>query len=109
MQVSTNGIIILEKDISENDKLVTILTKDWGIIRAFAKGAKKLKNKNFSALSLFSYSDLVLYKGRDKYIINDAYLKKSFFELRKNIENPLDKFSSLEYTDVRKSKTAEQE
>lgn len=87
MQVSTSGIIILEKDISENDKLVTVLTKDWGVIRAFAKGAKKLKNKNFSALSLFSYSDLVLYKGRDKYIINDAYLKKSFFELRKNIGN----------------------
>ncbi len=86
MQVRTSGLIIAERNISEKDKLLTIFTKDYGVVRAFAKGAKNITNKNFSGLSLLSYSDLTLYKGRDKYIINNAYLKKSFFNLRKDIE-----------------------
>mgnify|MGYP002559766223 CR=1 FL=1 len=49
MQVSSDGLIIMEKAISENDKLVTILTRKFGIIRAFAKGVKSIKNKNFSS------------------------------------------------------------
>ena len=64
MQVSSDGLIIMEKAISENDKLVTILTRKFGIIRAFAKGVKSVKNKNFSSVQLFCYSDFILFKGR---------------------------------------------
>ncbi|MBR1779438.1 MAG: recombination protein O N-terminal domain-containing protein, partial [Clostridia bacterium] len=55
MQVNTSGLILADQVISDNDKLLTILTKDHGVIKAFAKGAKNIKNKNFSALSLLSY------------------------------------------------------
>ena len=86
MQVSSDGLIIMEKAISENDKLVTILTRKFGIIRAFAKGVKSVKNKNFSSVQLFCYSDFILFKGRSKYIINESNCKKSFWNLRCDIE-----------------------
>jgi len=86
MQITTVGLIIAERTISDNDKLLTILTKDYGVIKAFARGVKKIKNKNFSALSLLSYSDLCIYKGQNKYIINHATLKKSFFKLKNDID-----------------------
>lgn len=86
MLVSSDGLIIMEKQISDHDKLVTILTRKFGIIHAFAKGVKNVKNKNFSAVQLLCYSDFVLFKGRSKYIINEASCKKSFWNLRCDIE-----------------------
>lgn len=86
MQIRTDGLIIMERNIGETDRLITILTKEEGIIRAFAKGVKNIKNKNASATQLFCYSRFVIYKGRDKYIINEADTKEVFFGLRRDIE-----------------------
>ena len=86
MQIRTDGLIIKEKLVSENDKLVTILTRNFGIVRAFARGVKNLKNKNFSSTQLLCYSDFIIFKGRNKYIINESYNKHSFWNLRCNVE-----------------------
>lgn len=86
MQVNTDGLVIMEKSISETDKIITILTRKYGIIRAFAKGSKNIKNKNFSSTQMFCYSDFIIFKGRNKYIINESHLKKSFWNLMYNVE-----------------------
>lgn len=86
MQINVDGLIIKEKLISDNDKLITILTRKFGIIKAFAKGARNVKNKNFSSTQLFCYSNFIIFKGRDKYIINESNLKKIFWNLRCDIE-----------------------
>lgn len=86
MQIKTDGLIIQEKSLSENDRLVTILTRELGIITAFVKGAKNIKSKNFSGTQIFCYSDLLIYKGRNKYIINEAYRKSYFWNLTSDIE-----------------------
>lgn len=41
MKFRTEGLIIKEQNIGEQDKLVFALTKSNGVIRAFVKGAKK--------------------------------------------------------------------
>lgn len=87
MQISTDGLIIREQTVGENDRLVTILTRDAGLVRAFARGAKRIKNKNASATQLLCYSRFVLYCGRDKYIVEDAQPLQVFFELRRDIES----------------------
>lgn len=86
MQVNTDGLVIMERAVSDNDKLLTILTRKYGVIRAFARGVRSIKNKNFSSTQLFCYSDFVIYKGRSKYIVNEAALRKSFWGLRCDIE-----------------------
>lgn len=86
MQVNTDGLVIMERAVSDNDKLLTILTRKYGVIMAFARGVRSIKNKNFSSTQLFCYSDFVIYKGRSKYIVNEATLKKSFWGLRCDIE-----------------------
>lgn len=86
MQINTEGLIVKEQDIGDGDKLVTVLTDKFGIIRSFAKGVKNIKNKNAVSTQLFCYSDFVIYKGKNKYIINESDPKELFFELRKDIE-----------------------
>lgn len=82
----TTGLIIKEQKVGENDRLITILTADLGLIRAFAPGALKLKSKNIASTSLLAYSELEIYQSRDTYKVNTARAKEVFFGLRKDIE-----------------------
>lgn len=86
MQINTEGLVLMEKSVGESDRLVTVLTRDEGVIRAFAQQAKRLQNRKLSSTQLLSYSRLSVYKGRDKYIINDAWPIESFFDLRLDME-----------------------
>ena len=85
MQIKTQGIIIREQVIGESDRLITALTQDEGVVRAFARRAKNLKDSKNSATGLLCYSRLNLYKGREKYIVNDAFPIEVFFGLRQDI------------------------
>ena len=86
MIIKTNALVIKEQDVGESDRLVTLLTQTDGIIRAFARKAKSLKDSKNSSTSILTYSKFSIYKGKDKYIIDSASPIEVFFELRHNIE-----------------------
>ena len=86
MKIQTPGLIIKETNIGENDKLLVILTKDHGIIRAFADGVRRMKNKNAAATSLLCYADFVLYQNKDTYKVSSSTPIELFFDLRYNLE-----------------------
>lgn len=65
--------------------MVTVLTRDAGVLRAFARRAKKINDAKSSGTQLLCYSRLNIYVGRDKYIINDAFPQEVFFGLRTDI------------------------
>src|SRR5699024_1373428 len=76
---------IREQVVGESDRLVTVLTRDEGVVRAFARRAKNLKDSKNAATGLLCYSRLNLWKGRDKYMINDAFPIEVFVGLREDI------------------------
>ena len=65
MQVKTQGLIIREQTVGESDRLVTVLTRDAGVVRAFARRAKNLKDSKSAATQLLCYSRLSIFKGRE--------------------------------------------
>ena len=69
MKIQTPGLIIKETNIGENDKLLVILTKDYGIVRAFADGVRRMKNKNSAATSLLCYSNFTLNQKTPRFLI----------------------------------------
>ena len=56
MQLKTQGLIIKEQTVGESDRLVTILTRDEGVVRAFARRAKNLKDSKNAGTGLLCYS-----------------------------------------------------
>ena len=86
MKFRTDGLIIKEQNIGEQDRLVFALTKSNGVLKAFVRGAKNIKNQKCAATSLLSYSRLTIYKGRDSYIIGEARSIRIFSKLRNNVE-----------------------
>jgi len=83
----TDGLILREYESpTEADRFVAILTRDRGIIRASARGAKRLKSRFGSSTQQLCYARLSLIPGRDKYIIEDAQPQEVFFALRQDVE-----------------------
>ena len=66
--------------------MLVILTKDHGIIRAFADGVRRMKSKNSAATSLLCYSDFTLYQNKDTYKVGHSAPIEMFFELRYHLE-----------------------
>lgn len=86
MQTITKGIVIREQSIGESDRLVTLLTADFGLVKAFVRRANQLKSRFNSATTLFAYSDFTLYRSKDAFVVDNASPIEVFFDLRKDIE-----------------------
>lgn len=86
MILRTDGIVIREQNVGEQDRLITILTKEKGIIKGFVNGGRNPKNKNVAATGLLCYSDFSIEQTkRDAFVIKEATSKNVFFSLRENI------------------------
>ncbi len=79
IRFSTDGLVIRDGNIGDNDRLITIMTRDLGVIRAFVVGAKSIKSKRSSATSLLAYSNFNIDKKGDTYKIVEATANKVFF------------------------------
>ena len=86
MRRTTKGLVIREQTIGESDRLVTLLTADFGLVKAFVRRAKQIKSRMNSATTLFAYSDFSLYKSKDAFVVDDAVPAEVFFGLRKDID-----------------------
>ena len=83
--ITTTGLILKEIDYKESDKLLTVLTKDLGVIFVRARGAKRTKNKASAATGLFAYSNLSLFRMGDKFTVDSADSIDLFFGLHSDI------------------------
>lgn len=93
MQIKTDGIVIKQQKINDNDRYLTILTRDNGVIRAYANSVCGIKSKMCSSTSLMSYSDFVINESKGNFRVVSADLKKAFF----NVGSDLSKVSLASY------------
>lgn len=82
MLLKTQGIILRHRNIGENDRILTIFTKDLGVIEASARGVKKLKSPLAGPTQVLCYSSFCLYQGKRGYTVDSAELICPFYELR---------------------------
>ncbi len=83
---TADGVVIKTSVTGEADRIVWVLTRDRGIIRAFAKGARGTKNRLHGGTSLFAYCSFSFSEKNNVYNINEALVKEIFFDLRKSME-----------------------
>ncbi|MCQ2455101.1 MAG: DNA repair protein RecO [Clostridia bacterium] len=86
MKTVLDALVIKEIKVGEADRLITLLTKDNGIIKAYASGAKNIKSKRGSGTGLLSYSNFSLSKKGDTYRVTEATPIKLFFGTNSSIE-----------------------
>jgi len=95
--VETEGIVTKEVKYGDTSRIITLITKDYGKISAIANNVRTGKSKLLSGLSLFVYSDFVLYEGKGKssslYRINEINVREPF----KSIKESIDKMAYASY------------
>ena len=75
----TEALVIKEMNVGESDRLVTLFSKEHGIIKAFASGAKGIKSKKGSATSLLTYGSFSIKNKNGSLRIYEATPIKMFF------------------------------
>lgn len=63
-QLVTPAIILKRTDYGEADRIITLLTPEYGKIVLLARGVRKVKSKLAGGIELFSVSEITFIKGR---------------------------------------------
>ncbi|MGD1701983.1 DNA repair protein RecO [Dapis sp. BLCC M229] len=79
------GINLKAMPLGESDRLLTILTQEYGLIRVVAPGVRKQKSKLGGRSELFVVNQLLISKGRSLDRINQAETILSYAGLSQNL------------------------
>ena len=73
--------------MSESDKIVSCLTKDFGLIKLVAKGSRKLKSRFSGSIEPFTITQIAFYRKEDAElaILREVELKQSYFHHARNL------------------------
>lgn len=83
----TLGIVLKRTNYGEADRIVTLLTKDFGKIQVMAKGVRRERSKLAGGIEPFSISEISIVKGRgDIDTLTSARLQKHYGNIVKSIE-----------------------
>src|SRR5260370_15707042 len=75
-----DGIVLRTKKLGEADRIVTVLARKTGRIRAVAKGVRRTKSGLGARLERLTHVDLLLYTGRSLDVITQAETLRSYGE-----------------------------
>ncbi len=85
MEEKVKGIVLGGINYGENDKILTLLTVETGVISTRIKGVKKAGAKLKFASEPFCFAEYVLLKTGNNRTVKGASLIDSFYPVRENI------------------------
>ena len=85
MTFTTDGIVLRASPAGESDLLVVLLTGDRGVVSAFAKSARRPKNKLHAGSCVFSYGSFTFFEGSSALKMTECEPLENFFDLRNDI------------------------
>lgn len=86
-QIVTTGIILSRTDYGEADRILTVLTPDYGKLRLMAKGVRRMKSKMAGGIDLFTVSDLTYIPGKGEIgTLISSRMQKHYGNIVKDID-----------------------
>ena len=86
MYFKTPGLVLRETDYQETDRLLTVLTRDYGKLTLRARGVKRKNSPLKSGCQLLTYSEFTVFENKGKHIVDEAVPLEMFLPLRSDIE-----------------------
>lgn len=86
MLLTTRGIVLRETNYKEADKILTVLTRDFGKRTVKARGCRRKTSKLMAASQLLVYSDMTLNQRGEYLTLNETEVLDQFWSVRQDIE-----------------------
>lgn len=97
--IKCKGIILKNHRLSDNDKIIHVITDTQGPIKAVAKGAYKIKGKLGPKTQVLQYSEFLFAKGRNLDIVQEIKLIDQFQNIQKDFDLLSEAYFLCEITD----------
>ena len=92
-RITVRGLNVREVDVGESDKIITLVTAEYGKMTVTGKGVRSLRSKNMVSCQPFAYATYVLRRSKKYFYVEETELIDCFFDLRAD----LDKLSLAAY------------
>lgn len=85
MRSVCDGLVLRESAYGENDKLLVILTAEYGKIMLTAKGARSFKSKLLPLCRSFTYGNFEYYEKNGRRWLSGGSVNESFYKINSDI------------------------
>ena len=85
MYITTQGLVLRVSDYNDNDALLTLLTREHGLLTVKARGLRRKNSPLIAPCQLLAYGEFTLFEYRGMYTINEAHSIELFQGLRKDL------------------------
>lgn len=83
---SSEAIVLLRRNYSEADRILTVFSKDYGKLSLMAKGVRKPKSRKRGALEVFSQIKFSASRGKDLDLVTEVEIIESFNSIRDDLK-----------------------
>lgn len=73
-----HAVVLRQHKLGEADRIVTLLTRQYGLVRAVAKGVRRTRSRFGARLEPFAYIDVQLHPGRNLDTITQVHTMEAF-------------------------------
>ena len=81
-----SGVVLSESNMGDFDKMLTILTPNFGKISCVAKGARRPRSALLAGSQIFCFGEYLMYKGTNTYHINSVEPIEVFYNIRTDLD-----------------------
>lgn len=83
--LKTEAIVLRHSEMGEADRLLTLFSRNAGLIRAVAKGARRIHSKKAGHLEPFTRVNLMLARSHELWIVTQAVALDLFLPLHEDL------------------------
>lgn len=81
-----NGIVLRHANYRDNDRILTIFTREQGTVTASARGCRKCGSGLLACSELFTYGEFALFEGRGRYTVDACDVRERFYPIREDMD-----------------------
>jgi len=82
----TEGVVLRTTDVGDRDRMLTLLTPQYGKLSVFARSVRKITSSGLSASQLFAYGKYTLRRGSSHFYLRESSVLETFLGISTTIE-----------------------
>ena len=86
MYLKTEGLVLRVTPYQEADAMLSVLTREQGLLSLRARGVRRAKSPLKGACQLLAYSEFTIFENRGFHTVNEAAPLEMFLPLRQDLE-----------------------